>query len=320
MIIYNGISEDKKSIFYYTISETPIHIEIKVYEGYTNSFMFSNEIEVQNGVGYYTYIPNTWKDRKVLIYDKNTKKLIAPFVIDGDISLEDSDKFGYLKKLMKIEINELRQSGINDVIREHLYDRFYEDIVDVDEGDVVVDIGFNYGIFSLGALYKGASKIYGFEPNKHIYDIVSEIYPEKEKVKIYQYAVADKNEKTTFRETYDTLSSTISLDVVDYYKSYDVISINFFDFIVDNKIEKIDFLKVDCEGAEYAIFETIPDEYFSKIKKIHVEFHDNKNKEVIKIIEKLERNGFEYQFSEGSSELSNVSLIFAKNKNTLKDN
>lgn len=315
MIIYNGLSEDKKSIFYYTISDTPIQIEIKVYEGYTNSFMFSNEIEVQNGVGYYTYIPNTWKDRKVLIYDKNTKKLITPFIIDGDISLEDYDKFGYLKKLMKIETNELRQSGINDVIREHLYDRFYEGIVDVEEGDVVVDIGFNYGIFSLGALYKGASKIYGFEPNKHIYDIVSEIYPEKGKVEIFQYAVSDKNEKTSFRETYDTLGSTISLDTAHYYNTYDVNCINFFDFIVDNKIEKIDLLKVDCEGAEYAIFEIIPDEVFSKIKKIHVEFHGNTGLEVRPIIDKLERNGFGWFFERDRTEVSEIGLIFAKNKN-----
>jgi FkbM family methyltransferase len=316
MIVYNGISDDKKNIFYYTISDTPIQVEIKVYEGYTNSLMFTNEIELQKGFGYYTYIPNTWKDRKIFIYDKNTKKIIAPFVIDGDVSLEEYDKFGYLKKLMKVETNELRQSGINGVIREHLYDRFYEDVVDVEEGDVVVDVGFNYGIFSLGALYKGASKIYGFEPNKHIYDIVSQIYPEKEKVKLFQYAVADKNEKVIFRETYDTLSSTINLDVADYYNSYDVICVNFYDFIIENKIEKIDLLKIDCEGTEYNIFDIIPDEFFSKIKKIHVEFHDNKNKQVLKIIEKLEKNGFEYQFGEGGSELSDVSLIFAKNKNS----
>jgi predicted RNA methylase len=41
---------------------------------------------------------------------------------------------------------------------------------------LVVDVGFNYGIFSLGALNYGASKVYGFEPNKNIYNVIKDIY------------------------------------------------------------------------------------------------------------------------------------------------
>lgn len=314
MIVYDKLSEDKKTIHYYTISETPITVEIKVYEGYTNSFMFINEIELHPGVGYFTYIPSSWKDRKVIFYEKNTKRLLAPFVIDGNESLEKYDKFGYLRKLAKIENTELCQAGINDVVREHIHDRKYKDIVDVEEGDIVVDIGFNYGIFSLGALYKGASKIYGFEPNKNIFDKIVNIYPEKDKVEIFNFAVSDSNQTITFHEGYNTLGSSINLNVPDYRLSYDVECINFYDFIMKNKIDKIDFLKVDCEGSEYAIFEVIPDEFFSKIKKIHVEFHDNKGTEVLSLVDKLERNGFEYEYEYGHSQYSSIGLIFAKNK------
>jgi len=312
MIVYDDLSEDKKTIYYHSISETPITVEVKVYEGYSNSLMFINDVELHPGINYYTYIPSSWKDRKVIFYEKNTKRLLAPFVIDGNESLEKYDRFGYLRELAKIENTEICQWGINDVVREHLHDRQYKDIVDVEEGDIVVDIGFNYGIFSLGALNKGASKIYGFEPNKNIFDKVKNIYPEKDKVEIFNLAVSDSNQTVTFHEGYSTLSSSINLSIPDYHQSYDVECVNFYDFIIKNKIDKIDFLKVDCEGSEYAIFDVIPDGFFSKIKKIHVEFHGNKGEEVLLLVNKLERNGFEYEYEYGHSQYSSIGLIFAK--------
>ena len=36
----------------------------------------------------------------------------------------------------------------------------------------------------------------------------------------------------------------------------------------ENKINKCNFLKLDCEGAEFKILESLPNEYFNKINKI----------------------------------------------------
>jgi len=312
MITYRGLSEDKKSIFYSPTQEGTTQIEIKVYDSYTDGFIFHSEIDVTHGWNYYTYIPAAWKNRNVYIYNKNTKELLAPFVIDGTNSLENYDRELYLKKLFKIEKNESHQAGIHDVLREHLFDRQYKDIVDVENGDVVFDVGFNFGIFSLGALNNGASKIYGFEPNKNIYNIIKEIYPDKDKVQIYNVAVSDKNEILTFYEGENTLASSLENNVGDYKESYEVECINFYDFILKNEIKKIDFLKIDCEGAEYQIFESIPDEYFSTINKIHVEFHFNEGEKIKSLINKLEKNNFEWWFERDRGMLSDIGLIFAK--------
>ncbi|MEM8525687.1 MAG: FkbM family methyltransferase [Bacteroidota bacterium] len=43
------------------------------------------------------------------------------------------------------------------------------------------------------------------------------------------------------------------------------------------QLEHIDFLKLDCEGAEYQILETLPNEIFQKIGVISMEFHDLKD-------------------------------------------
>jgi FkbM family methyltransferase len=314
MIKYTGLSEDKKKIFYSPTQEGTTPLKIKVYDSYTVGFIFNSDIDVVYGCNYYTYIPAAWKNRLVYIYDRNSNDLLAPFVIEGTDSLENYDRELYLKKLFKIETNESHQSGIHNVLQEHLFDRQYRNIVDVEEGDVVVDIGFNYGIFSLGALNNGASKVYGFEPNKNIYNVIEEIYPDKDKVTIYNYAVSDKNETLTFYEGHNTLSSSLENEVGDYKESYEVSCINFYEFITKNNIGKINFLKIDCEGAEYAIFENIPDEYFTTIDKIHVEFHFNEGEKIKPLIDKLERNNFGWQFEHNRSTLSDIGLIFARKR------
>jgi FkbM family methyltransferase len=45
------------------------------------------------------------------------------------------------------------------------------------------------------------------------------------------------------------------------------------DVIADFNLTDIDLLKVDCEGGEYDIFESLPDHYFAGIHNIVFEFH-----------------------------------------------
>jgi len=314
MIVYKGISEDKTHIFYENVSNKTIPVIVRVYEGETGGFIFHSEIDMAPFVQYYTYIYPMWKNRKVIIYNRETNEILAPFVMEGTKSIEEIDKYGYVKNLFKKETDFLCQGGILDVLREHHFDRYYKDYCDVEEGDVVVDVGFNYGIFSLGALYNGASKIYGLEPNKHVYNIVKDLYPEQNKVKIYPFAVAGKNETITFNVGHNTLASSMVGNVEDYKESYEVKCVNLYDFLLFNDIKKIDFLKIDCEGTEYDIFNGIPDDYFKTIKKIHVEFHFNDGQKILSLIDKLERNGFEWKYENNKDQFSNIGLIFAKKK------
>ena len=41
----------------------------------------------------------------------------------------------------------------------------------------------------------------------------------------------------------------------------------------DNNIEHCNFLKLDCEGAEYEIIKNLPIAYLEKIDKIIIEYH-----------------------------------------------
>jgi FkbM family methyltransferase len=315
MIIYKRTSDDNTHIFYENVSNQTIPVTVKIYEGYTGGFIFYSDLDMVPNVEYFTYIYPMWTNRKVMIYHRETGQLLAPFVIGGNKSVEDIDKYGYIKKLFQKETDFSCQSGILDVLREHHFDRQYREYCDIEKGDVVVDVGFNYGMFSLGALYNGASKIYGLEPNRHVYNLVKELYPEQDKVQIYNFAISDKNETLRFKVGYNTLASSIVGNVDDFKEEYDVKCFNFFDFLTFHDINHIDFLKVDCEGTEYEIFNVIPDEYFKTIKKIHVEFHFNDGQKVLQLIDKLEKNGFEWKYEHERDQFSEIGLIFAKNKN-----
>lgn len=45
-----------------------------------------------------------------------------------------------------------------------------------------------------------------------------------------------------------------------------------------NNIEQIDFLKIDCEGAEGIIMSSLPKDYLQRIRKIVLEVHDEMSK------------------------------------------
>jgi Ni,Fe-hydrogenase I small subunit len=42
-----------------------------------------------------------------------------------------------------------------------------------------------------------------------------------------------------------------------------------------NNLERIDFLKLECEGAESSILHSTPGDYLKRVKKIAMEFHDH---------------------------------------------
>jgi hypothetical protein len=71
-------------------------------------------------------------------------------------------------------------------------------------------------------------------------------------------------------------------------------------------LEKIDFLKIDCEGAELDVIDGISDENLGKISKIALEFHANylTEDDSEKIIQRLTGAGFRsFQLFLGNGEL-----------------
>ena len=78
-----------------------------------------------------------------------------------------------------------------------------------------------------------------------------------------------------------------------------------------NKISKCNFLKIDCEGAEYDILFKTPKKILQRIDKISMEYHNlDKKRDNISLMNFLKNNGFVIK---GTKKFSNsTGMIYAK--------
>lgn len=309
------IDQDETMIRIVNDTSKTIEAEVIAIETYTGLTQYKTRLDLLPDVLFYVWEPFAWKDRTFKIYDMETDSLLLEVKPDTSdhISLEEVDRDQYLKKLAKVEEFKDLNASIMIILGEHIFSHVYSDYVDVEDGDVVVDVGFNMGLFSLRALNNGAKIIHGFEPNHKIVNAINTIYPDPDKVIINECAVSDRTGTILFYDVIGSIASSATFDNGTAIDKYYVKCINLYDYIIEHEIGQIDFLKVDCEGEEYRIFESIPDEYFANnVSKILLEFHQNSGPEVQGLINKLERTGFEWKYSDGAGAQSEVGLIYAK--------
>ena len=77
-----------------------------------------------------------------------------------------------------------------------------------------------------------------------------------------------------------------------------------------NNIKKCNLLKLDCEGSEYEIINSLPDSYFSMIDKMIIEYHfaEKYPKLLTELIKKLELMSFSVNVKKSGDDMG---LIFA---------
>ncbi len=142
--------------------------------------------------------------------------------------------------------------------------------------DIVVDIGAHAGIFTiLASYYAKQGQVYAFEPFKENYNLLLEnINLNKIKnIQVFNKAVSDSSGKLKFYiSTSKNKGQNSAYKLGESQKEISVDKISFKDFL--KTIPKIDFLKVDCEGAEYEILFSLSKKELEKIKKISMEFHN----------------------------------------------
>jgi FkbM family methyltransferase len=173
----------------------------------------------------------------------------------------------------------------------------------VEKGDTIVDVGANIGAFANYAYHKGAEKIYCFEPADIAFECLVRNKPEG--AETFKSAVGNRYGmvKITLPSADDTMSGSSFIDkgVSNYCP---IIPIDFL--FSQGVLEKIDFLKIDCEGAELDVIDGISEENLAKISKIALEFHANylTEEDSEKIIQRLTNAGFKsFQLFLGNGEL-----------------
>ncbi len=172
----------------------------------------------------------------------------------------------------------------------------------VSPGSTVIDVGANIGVFSIYAARSGAAIVYAFEPNKESFDLlVNNIRINKLEKTIIPFNLAvgaidgEKISIPTSSSPYNKIvQGNIELEHYDLVES-----ISLPTFIKKNNINNIDFLKMDCEGAEYGIIYSMTEENFKRIIKFRVEHHYPEEKQ--KLIQFFSQKGFKKTKDNGIS-------------------
>lgn len=149
----------------------------------------------------------------------------------------------------------------------------------IEPEDIVVDIGANIGVFTLFAACKTRNKIYAYEPFPENFEILNRNIQANSITNVVteKAAVTDHigSAKLLINESSDghrLINRSIERELQKYIQ---VPTVTLQSIMDDNHLEHIDFLKIDCEGSEWAILTSTPKEYLKRIRKIAMEFHDN---------------------------------------------
>ena len=136
---------------------------------------------------------------------------------------------------------------------------------------VIFDIGANIGLFSLHCSDR-ARIIYSFEPTPHHFEILKELTIDFQNIKPINIAISDSDSYIPFYLSDD--NTTMNSIVNKYNKQITVKGQSILSFVLENNINKVDFIKCDIEGSEMiAIKEDIIKPLYNIVDKWFLEIH-----------------------------------------------
>jgi FkbM family methyltransferase len=225
---------------------------------------------------------------------------------------QKKEKFSTLKIKNGIKIK-LRNNStdIQAFANVWLLEEYNQDKFIPKENDIVIDIGAHIGLYAMYISQKKDNvKIFSYEPVHENYNLLNKNIKENKlhNVKIFNFAVG----KTSGKEKIFLSNDQSAHNMYEKSENFEAVNMITLDEIIkENKLEKISILKLDCEGAEYDIFENLSEGSFEKIEKICFEYHimNEDDSRLNNLKEKLIKKNFKLEILPTNN---NLGMIFAK--------
>lgn len=193
-------------------------------------------------------------------------------------------------------------SMIHEIWKENCYARHFP----FGRAAVVVDVGAHNGYFSIFSARHtdGGSRIYSFEPVEENYDIMIMNVEANgiSNIRAENVAVSDRD---GFLEMHinpaHTGGHSVLRDRVDVYRPDQIVVRNVpcvaFRNSIPSDVRRIDFCKIDCEGAEFQILSNSPVDALMRVSVFAVEFHEFGGHVVEELVRLFEDIGYKVEYS-----------------------
>jgi len=262
------------------------------------------------------------KGKKIKIQPKNEKSFFVARagdfwmiekIINGGTINTYYDKEGGEGYILEDGIFFRQGTSDTTVYKEIFIDNCYEkSLANIKENSVVIDIGAHIGIFSMYCSPK-CKQVFSYEAHPENFSLAQKNIKNKNinNIKIENLAVWSKsNEKIFISDSEETRTGE---HTINKEKGFEVETISLEDIFLKNNIQRCDLLKIDVEGAEYAILFSAPDIIFEKIESISMEYHPDVNKDKRKddLVRLFENKGYQ---TEETILKEGCGLIYAKKK------
>jgi FkbM family methyltransferase len=141
---------------------------------------------------------------------------------------------------------------------------------DLSENSIVFDLGGYKGEFAEEITKKYDCTIYVFEPIQEFYQIIKSKFQNNPKIQVFPFGLSSKNEKLKIG-----LIDNSSSVYLDSQNSEEIELKSIVEFIENQGVTKVDLVKINIEGGEYEVLESIiQNNKIAIFKNIQVQFHD----------------------------------------------
>lgn len=212
---------------------------------------------------------------------------------------QNQERFDAKEQLMGFSVSHLGFNALYSLFKEIFIDLDYYFETDV-EKPFILDCGSNIGMSIL--FYKTfypESEIIGFEPDENAYNTLTENIKTNslKDVAIYQKALSNKKGEVDFFFDSDNMGA-LHMSIFKERMSGDSRRIQ-TTILSDYVAKKVDFLKLDIEGAELDVIKELEEkDKLRMIKRMAIEYHHHIKKDVdefSQMLSILEKAGFGYQ-------------------------
>lgn len=169
------------------------------------------------------------------------------------------------------------RNGVEQVLTHHIY------VPPLLNGSFVLDVGANCAQFSHEIARRFECRCAAVEGSPKLFDAIVE----SAKVSKWNQVVAGEPRLVRFFESQNCEANSLYVEIADGFgiaNSFEVTTISFRALLNKIGVDSVDLLKLDIEGAELDLLESLDDRDFAAISQITVEFHH-----VITALESTER-------------------------------